>query len=124
MVLIDNGDADHDFSINWWHWRAIVEAVRRTKVLPSGRVDGLHQACVGELDAAEACAVGHAIRTLLCPTLGEGERLLLDGAVSIVPPDGVFHREPGEMHKNYGTDRATLEAFAAFCERCAGFRVL
>jgi len=104
--------------------RAIVEAVRRSGVLPADRLDGLQQAFVGELNAAEAHAVGHAIRTQVCSTLGEGERLLLDGAITAVLDDGVFHRNPGETHKNYGTDRSVLEAFAAFCESCRGFRVL
>jgi hypothetical protein len=124
VVLSDNGDADHDFSVNWWHWHAVVEAVRRTGVLPVDRVEGLHQAFVGELNAREAHAVGHAIRTRVCPTLGEGERLLVDGATATDPDEGVFYREPRETQRNYGTNRTVLESFAAFCERCKGFCVL
>jgi hypothetical protein len=58
VVLSDNSNASHNFSVNWWHWHAIVEAVRRTGVLPVDRVEGLHQAFFGELSVAEAHAVG------------------------------------------------------------------
>jgi hypothetical protein len=124
VVLSDNGNANHAFSVNWWHWHAILEAVRRTGVLPVDRVEGLHQAFFGELSVAEAHAVGHAIRTRVCPTLDEGERLLLDGATTTDPGDDVLYGEHNETHRNYGTSRAVLEAFVAFCERCGGFRVL
>lgn len=31
------------FDVNFWHWRAIVEAVRSLAVLPEARVDALHE---------------------------------------------------------------------------------
>lgn len=124
VILSDNGDADHDFSINWWHWHAVVEAVRRTGVLPVDRVEGLHRTSVGELSVTEAHAVGYAIRTQVCPALDEGKRLLLDGTATADPDDGRLYKEPSKTHENYGTNRTVLESFAVFCERCDGFRVL
>lgn len=123
IVLTDPGDDDRRFDANFWHWRAIVEAVRATGALPAARVDRLHEPFVGELTAAEARAVAAAIRATLLPTLAAGERLLLDGRRITEPDDRTFHKAPEDFHKNYGTDRATLEAFAAFCEECDGFSV-
>ena len=111
------------FDINFWHWRALVEAVRRTGVLPEERIEGLHQPFLGELTQEEVRAVAAALRAELLPTLEANERLLLDGERTTVPDDGVFHREPSEQHKNYSTNREILERFIVCCETCAGFRV-
>jgi hypothetical protein len=108
---------------NFWHWRAIVEAVRSLKVLPDGRVDLLHEAFVGELTEDEALAVARAIREQLLPTLSANERLLLDGTRTTEPDDGTMHYDPIEQHKNYSTNRRMLEEFAKCCEACSGFRV-
>ncbi len=111
------------FDTNFWHWRAIVEAVRALKVLPDSRVDLLHQAFVGELTESESRAVALAIRERLLPTLRDGERLLLDGRRTTEPDDGTMHYDPAEQHKNYSTDRRVLEEFANCCAACGGFRV-
>jgi hypothetical protein len=111
------------FDTNFWHWRAIVEAIRSLKVLPEGRVDSLHDAYVGELTEGESRAVAKAIREQLLPTLAVGERLLLNGRRTTDPDDGVMHYNPVDQHKNYSTDRRVLEEFANCCEACSGFRV-
>jgi hypothetical protein len=111
------------FDVNFWHWRAIVEAVRSLGVLAEERVNALHQQFVGELTAEEAQAAAAAIRGRLLPTLRDDERLLLDGRRTIEPDDGVMHYEPAEQHKNHSTDRRVLEEFAKCCETCGGFRV-
>jgi hypothetical protein len=123
MTLFDQKTDAIVFDINFWHWRAIVEAIRSLKVLPEARVDALHEQFNGELAEAEARAVAAAIREQLLPTLGEGERLLLDGGRTTEPDDGTFYRDPAEQHKNYSTNRRVLEEFAQCCEVCGGFRV-
>ena len=109
--------------MNFWHWRAIVEAIRTLDVLPEDRVDALHETYVGEFTGDEARVVAAAIRERLLPTLTEDNRLLLDGTRTAEPDDGTFHREPSDQHKNYSTNKRVLEAFAACCESCGGFHV-
>lgn len=111
------------FDTNFWHWRAIVEAVRRLKVLPDSRVAPLHDAFVGELTELEVRVVAIAIRERLLPTLMDSERLLRDGRRTTEPDDGTMHYDPAEQHKNYSTDRRVLEEFASCCAVCGGFRV-
>jgi hypothetical protein len=123
VTLFDQKTDAVGFDVNFWHWRAVVEAVRSLGVLPEARVDALHDPFVGELTEGEAQEVAAALRARLLPTLREDERLLLDGRRTTEPDDGTFYRAPAEQHKNYGTDRRVLEEFARCCEVCGGFRV-
>jgi hypothetical protein len=123
VTLFDHESDAAIFDINFWHWRAIVEAVRALDVIPEDRVDLLHDPFVGDLTQVEARLVGAAIRERLLPTLRDGERLLLNGQRTSEPDDGTLHRDPAEQHKNYSTNREVLDEFARCCETCAGFRV-
>jgi hypothetical protein len=123
MTLFDQKTDAIVFDINFWHWRAIVEAIRSLRVLPDSRVDALHEHFLGELTQDEARAVGAAIRERLLSTLADDERLLLDGRRTTEPDDGTFYRDPSEQHKNYSTNRRVLEEVAQCCETCGGFRV-
>lgn len=124
VVLFDLSGDDHSFSVNFWHWHAIVEAIRAAGALPAERVDALHRPFVGLLRQSEARAVAAALRTKILPSLSYDERLLLDGRRTTEPDDGKMHLIPEDLHRNYSTDRATLEEFAAFCRECDGFRVV
>jgi hypothetical protein len=123
MTLFDQKTDAIVFDVNFWHGRAIVEAIRSLGVLPTPRVCALHEQFVGELTVEEARAVAAAIRERLLPTLREDERLLLDGRRTTEPDDGTLYRDPADQHKNYSTDRRVLEEFASCCESCCGFRV-
>jgi len=123
VTLFDQKTDAIVFDINFWHWRAIVEAVRSLGVLPEARVDALHEPFIGELTEDEARTVAAAIRERLLPALREDERLLLDGQRTSDPDDGTFHRDPAEQHRNYSTNRKVLEEFARCCEACGGVRV-
>src|SRR5262249_41632095 len=123
MTLFDQKTDAIVFDVNFWHWRAIVEAVRSLGVLPDARLDALHEQFVGELTEQEARSVAAAIRERLLPTLRDDERLLLDGRRTTERDDGTFYRDAAERHKNYSTNRRMLEEFAKCCETCGGFRV-
>jgi hypothetical protein len=124
VSLFDRKTNDIVFDVNFWHYRAVVEAVRSLAVLPDATVEALHESWQGTgLTAEEARLVAAAVRTRLLPTLGEDERVLLDGGRTTEPDDGTFHREPAEQHKNYSTNRRVLEEFARCCETCNGFNV-
>jgi hypothetical protein len=123
ITLFDQTTDGIVFDVNFWHWRAIVEAVRSLDVLPEVRVVALHEQFLGDLTEGEARIVAVAIRDRLLPTLGNDDRLLLDGRRTIEPDDGTFYRDPVEQHKNYSTNRRVLEEFARCCETCGGFRV-
>src|SRR5262249_48437964 len=118
MTLFDQKTDAIVFDVNFWHWRAIVEAIRSLTVLPGSRVDALHEQFVGELTEDETRAVSAAIRERLLPTLADDERLLLDGRRTTEPDDGTFYRDPAEQHRNYSTNRRVLEEFARCCETC------
>jgi len=123
VTLFDQESNDIVFDVNFWHWRAIVEAVLSLGVLPPARVDALHEPFTSELTREEARSVAVAIRGRLLPTLGNEERLLLDGRRTTDSDDGTFHRDPAEQHKNYSTNSQVLEEFTKCCETCNGFRV-
>jgi hypothetical protein len=123
VSLFDQASNAIIFDVNFWHWRAIVEAVRSLRVLPEPRVDALHESWIGELTQVEARLVAFAIRRKLLPTLRDDERLLMDGQRTTEPDDGTLYRELEDQHKNYSTNRQILEEFAKCCETCGGFRV-
>lgn len=124
VSLFDRKTDEIVFDINFWHYRAIVEAVRSLGVLPDEQVDRLHESWQGNgLTTEEARLVAAAMRERLLPALTGDERLLLDGRRTEEPDDGTFYREPDEQHKNYSTNRDVLEEFVRCCETCNGFRV-
>jgi hypothetical protein len=67
-------------------------------------------------------APADALEARVLPTLGDHERVLLDGARTSEPDDFVFHKT--EQFKNYSTSRAVLERFITYCRTCSGFEVL
>lgn len=109
-------------SVNSWHWRAIVKAIRLLAVIPDTRVDSLNEVCVGELTQEEARSVAQAMKSVLLPSVKPQERLLLNGQNAKVD-DGTFHRARDEQWKNYGTDLETLTKFAQICEASSGISV-
>ena len=124
VSLFDRKTKNIVFDVNFYHYRAIVEAVRSLDVLPTEKVDALHQSWQDNgLTTEEARLVAAAIRSRLLPTLGEDERLLLDGRRTTEPDDGTLYRDPAEQRKNYSTNRRVLEKFAECCETCNGFCV-
>lgn len=124
ITLFDRETDEIVFDINFWNYRAIVEAVRSLGALPEETVDALHEAFQQTgLTTEEARRVGAALRTQLLPALRDDERLLLDGTRTTTPDDGTFYREPSEQHRNYGASREALEKFTRCCETCNGFWV-
>jgi hypothetical protein len=124
VSLFDRKTNEIIFDVNFWHYHAVVEAVRSLAVLPEETVDALHESWQNNgLTVEQARLVAAAIRTQLLPTLKEDERLLLDGSRTTEPDDGTLHRDPGDQAQNYSTNRRVLERFAECCESCNGFTV-
>lgn len=122
--LFDRRTGEIIFSVNFWHYRAIVEAIRTLDVLSEATVDSLHASYQGNgLSASQAKAVARALRRRLIPRLAPGERVLWGGGRTKEPDDGTYHRDPAEYHRNYSTNREVLEEFAECCENCNGFDV-
>jgi hypothetical protein len=91
VSLFDRQTREIVFDVNFWHYRAIVEAIRSMGVLPDDKVDSLHESWLDHgLTMEEARLVAQALRTGLLPTLAEGERLLLYGQRTTEPDDGTF----------------------------------
>lgn len=114
---------DTVFEINFWHWRAIVAAIERLGVVPPETIAILSEPFVGGISREEARTIGAALRERVLPTMAAEERMLLDGARTTVPDDGVFHREPETQALNYSTNREVMERFIIACETCNGFKV-
>lgn len=120
VILFDLESGESGFSVNFWHWRTIVEAIRATHSLPDEQVDLLHQPFVGGLREREARIVGRALRAVTA-TLSPDDRLLLDGTTTADPDDHTLYWD--EWHRNYSTNRRILEQFIAYCDTCHGFSI-
>ena len=123
IILEDIEDEEFVFVVNFWNWRAIVEAVRRLDVLPDDRVDALHgEFGQTEVSRNEAHQIGTAIRERLVPSLGNDGRVLIDGKRTTEPEDPAL--DWSDFDKNYSTNRRVLDEFATYCLTCAGFVIL
>lgn len=122
FILFDNEDEKNDLQINDWSWHAIVEIIRRLDLLDEGTVDGLHQQW-GEngLTHEEARLVASAIEDRVLPTLDDAEQILLDGQITKVPDNSVFH--PVNTEKNYSTTYSAIRMFVDYCKSCSGFKI-
>jgi len=123
-MLMDNETDDVVFDINFWHYRAIVEAIRSLRVLPDDHVDRLHEPFTGSgLTKDECLIVAKELHARLVSTLDQDDRLLLDGTVTKEPDDGVFHKTDIEWQKNYSTNRTVIAAFVDAIRKSNGFTV-
>lgn len=123
VTLYDDQTNRAIFRVNFWHWRAIVEAINRLDVLPRERIEAFHEPFWGALTQADARIVAVALRERLLPIIGDRGRLLIDGQRTADSDDGIFHRSPDDQFKNYGTNARILGEFAECCATCNGFRV-
>ncbi len=123
ISLVDKMRSDVTFDVNFWHWRALVEAVRRLGVLPEDRVSALHQPFTyAGLSQDESRRVADALARHLVPTLRDADRLLIYGQMTTDPDDGTLHRGD-DAHRNYTTNFRVLEQFIAFLRQTTGFTV-
>jgi hypothetical protein len=121
--LHDNETNEVVFSVNFWHYRAIVEAIRSLDVLPDAKVESLHESWCGHgLSIEEARLVGSNLRQRVLPQLAQTARLMLGGEVTACPDDGVLHRGE-DQHLNYSTNAEVLLRFILCCETSNGFTV-
>jgi hypothetical protein len=121
--LLDCATDEVVFSINYWHYRAIVEAIRRLDLLSDSKVDSLHEPCCGNgLSTDEARLVGEALRQRILPVLAVQDRLMLGGEITSLPDDTVFHCGE-DLAQNYSTTAKAVLEFILCCETCNGFTV-
>ena len=122
IILEDRNDESNLFFINFWHWRTIVEAVRRLDVLDKETVDGLHEEWADTgLTREQARTVAQALEERLLPRLDEEDWLLLDGSVSDEPFDPTFQKV--DIEKNYSTNAKVMRKFKDYCRSSNGFTV-
>ncbi len=123
-MLMDNETDDVVFDVNFWHYRAIVEAIRSLRVLPDEQVDRLHEPFTGSGLTKDECRIVAAeLQARVVPILEQDDRLLLDGTVTKEPDDGVFHKTDAEWPKNYSTNKTVLAAFIDAIQKSSGFTV-
>ena len=123
-MLMDNETDDVVFDVNFWHYRAIVEAIRSLRVLPDEYVDRLHEPFTGSGLTKDECRIVAAeLQARFVPILEQDDRLLLNGTVTKEPDDGVFHKTDGEWQKNYSTNKKVLAAFIDAIHKSNGFTV-
>jgi hypothetical protein len=121
VLLIDNKDENIYFDINFWHWRAIVEEIKRLKVIPENLVDGLHeQYCGNGLNIEQCCKVADALQKRIY-NLKNTERILFNGEITEEPDTYEFYRD--EVEKNYSTNKEVMEKFIEFLKKCNGFEL-
>ncbi len=124
VMLMDNETDDVLFNVNFWHYRAIVEAIRSLRVLPDDYVDRLHEPFTGSgLTKDECLIVATELYARLVSTLDQDDRLLLDGTVTKEPDDCVFHETDADWQKNYSTNRTVIAAFVDAIRKSNGFTV-
>lgn len=117
--LKDPDDDSNLMFINFWHWRTIVEAVRRAAVFDAATIDRMHQQCtMFQLSRDQSQVMVQVIEDQLMPQLEENERLLLDGSVTEEEDDGTFHKV--ELERNYSTNLEVLRNVVAFCRSTRG----
>lgn len=121
IMLFDRKNQGHTFDVNSYHWRAIVEEIRRLSVLPNEVIDSLHEQFVGGLSLDQAHLVAKSIREKVLPSLEPEQRILLDGARTTEPDDFTLYKTGTD--RNYSTDARALEEFAEFCGQSDGFAV-
>ena len=120
--LFDKETNDICFSINFWHWRAIVEEIRRLNLFSEELVDSLHESyCNNGLNKEECLLVAQTLNETIIPKLSDTERILFNGERTEEPDDCVFHKV--DVEKNYSTNKKVLVEFVECLERCNGFEV-
>ena len=120
--LFDKQTEEICFSINSWQWKAIVEEIRRQRIISEEIIDGLHQSyCENGLTIEQCRLVASVLREKVIAKLSGTERILLDGTRTNVPDDYIFHRV--EVEKNYSTSKLALTKFVECLETCNGFEV-
>lgn len=123
-MLMDSETDDVVFDVNFWHYRAIVEAIQSLQILSVEYVARLHEPFTGAGLSKDECKIVSAqLRAKVLPALEDEDRLLLDGTITKLPNDGVFYKSESEWHRNYSTNKKVLLDFITAIDDCNGFTV-
>lgn len=105
VSLLDRKTSEFVFDINFWHYRAIVEAIRSLEVLPEEKVDSLHESWQNNgLTTEEARLVAAAIRERLLPTRRDGSC-----SMEVAPTSRTRGRSTGTLRSKRVTTVRTVE---------------
>ena len=118
FTLTDLGDGIPDLQVSGWNWSPVVEIIRRSNLVPEGKIFHLtYQGSIVRIDREEAQALAAHFKEIL-------GRVPLDGRVlgngSVVTETFEQLHERGEP---YSISRSCIEQMAEFCENCQGFRI-
>lgn len=117
-ILVDQ--ADHDFSVNFWNWGALHEAVRVGGVIPDDVWGPMREAFGPPLPLEYVAPLREFLETQVLTKVAPGQRVLLTGEVTSHPDDGVMHYDIAEQWKNYSLDRRVLLGFIEYLKTAQG----
>jgi hypothetical protein len=124
VMLMDNETDEVVFDVNFWHYRAIVEAIRSLHVLPDEHVNRLHEQFTGSgLSKDECRVVAQKLHERFANALDCDDRVLFDGTITKDRDDRDFHRSETDWQKNYSTNKEVLDAFIESIRKSNGFTV-
>ena len=122
--LHDLGSEGFQFNSNVWNWKAGMEIIKSLDIVGDGMIRQMGYNATGmKVDAADAHAIGQAIRDKILPKIPENGRIFSDLRVTDEPDDMTLHRDDDEQWKNYSVTRDWLAEFSEFCIRSKGFQI-
>ena len=122
--LHDLGSENFQFNANVWNWKAALEIVKSLDLVGDGMIRQMGYNATGmKVDAADAHAIGEAIRDKVLPKIPPNGRIFSDLRVTDEPDDMTLHRDDDEQWKNYSVTREWLTEFSEFCIRSKGFQI-
>lgn len=119
FILSTTDDARH-VVINAWNWGVLHHLVEQHGLFPAEVWEVARYNAGAELDASQVIALADHLERHVLPRIPPGSRMLLTGAVTDVPDDGTFHREEGELWKNYSLRHDVLVEIIAFLRTADG----
>jgi len=127
VILQPNNTID-DVMINWWNWRPTVNLLLQAGAISSGEAECLSIALgTIEVSGQQAIRMADAVDAALLLLVNPGDRLLLNGQVTVAPPVHPVFRPGSDAHDMwdwYGAQRSWLETFSTFCRLSGGFTPL
>jgi len=117
-MLVD--EEDKSFSLNFWNWGALHEAVRVAGVLPDDIWGPMRQGWGPPLAAEHVQTLRSFLATQVLPRMQPGQRLLFTGEVTSEPDDGKMHYDDDNQWRNYSLLEQVLRDTITFLDHATG----